>query len=430
MRVFISWSGARSGALGLALKDWLPKVLPAVETFHSADIPKGHNWHSALIKELRGCRVGVFCVTPESLQSPWMLFEAGALAQHGNQPELFTYLYGIPGSRVSGPLGHSQATRFDREDSRRFVHDLARLVEGGGAQPASDFDDRWNELEANVLPRMLLPIQQLIPEFPELFANKKTFHEPFPDCSNKRWDDRLRRTARVHETLSRSDIADIVASDPYLSGAFEELLIALDRYDMHIGACLLAPLEYTDLDEKKQRQLEDSRARVLNLVTALERQCEPPVFRESLTFEGEPSTEARKELIHRLELRLARIPSDRLLAARDSLDWSLDRIAFYAASSAGLLPEVPLSDLVSALKREEEQARTRGLVKGLQPVYYAAEAIDERLTPPVDPDVAERLSEVLERLDLFLQADARRDEGGHIRRRMTSIRRKALGSRF
>jgi len=101
MRVFISWSGAHSGALGLALKDWLPKVLPVVETFHSADIPKGHNWHAALIKELRGCRVGVFCVTPESLQSLWMLFEAGALAQHGNQPELFTYLV----ASRSSPLG-------------------------------------------------------------------------------------------------------------------------------------------------------------------------------------------------------------------------------------------------------------------------------------------------------------------------------------
>ena len=78
------------------------------------------------------------------------------------------------------------------------------------------------------------------------------------------------------------------------------------------------------------------------------------------------------------------------------------------------------------LKREEEQARTRNLVKGLQPVYYAAEAIDARLTLPVDPDVAERLSKVLETLDRFLQADQCRDEGEHIRRRLTSIRRKAL----
>jgi hypothetical protein len=127
-------------------------------------------------------------------------------------------------------------------------------------------------------------------------------------------------------------------------------------------------------------------------------------------------------------LRLAKIPSDRLLAARDSLDWSLDRIAFYAAAGAGLLPKVPLADLVIALTREEEQARTRSLVNGLQPLYYAAVAIDERLPPPVDADEAQRLSEVLDSLDRFLQADPRRDEGEHIRRRMTSIRRK--GSRL
>jgi hypothetical protein len=65
-----------------------------------------------------------------------------------------------------------------------------------------------------------------------------------------------------------------------------------------------------------------------------------------------------------------------------------------------------------------------------QPVYYAAEAIDARLSLPVDPDVAELLSEVLETLDRFLQADQSRDEGEHIRRRLTSIRRKALGSQL
>jgi hypothetical protein len=92
MRVFISWSEARSQALGLTLKDWLPQVLQGIKTFHLADIPKGTGWHSALIDALRCCSLGVFCVTPESLRSQWMLFEAGALAQHGEGPRLFTYL--------------------------------------------------------------------------------------------------------------------------------------------------------------------------------------------------------------------------------------------------------------------------------------------------------------------------------------------------
>jgi hypothetical protein len=426
MRVFISWSGARSEALGLALKDWLPKVLPGIDTFHSAEIPKGENWHSALIAALRGCRVGVFCVTPESLRSQWMLFEAGALAQHGDAPELFTYLYGVPGDRLSGPLGHFQATRFDREDSRRFVRDLAKATVGEDAQVASDFDEDWNTFEAAVLSRMILPIQRLVPEFPELFDNKKAFHESFPDCSNRRWDDRLRRAVRVTERLSRPEVSEIVASDPYLRGAFGELLSALGRYDMHIGACLMQPREYAALDENDQRQLEDARTRILELVSALERQCGPPVFRESLSFESEPSTEKRKAQIHQLELRIRRgnVSRDKLLAARDSLDWALDRIVFYAACGAGLLPDVQLSDVVTALKREEEQARTRDLVRGLQPLYYAIECVNERLTPPVDPSVAHRLSETLDSIDRFIQAHAERDSGAHLRGRIATIRHK------
>ena len=426
MRVFISWSGARSEALGRVLNDWLPKVVPGIDTFHSAEIPKGENWHSALIAALRGCRVGVFCVTSESLRSQWMLFEAGALAQHGDAPELFTYLYGVPGDRLSGPLGHFQATRFDREDSRQFVRDLAKVTVGDKAEIASDFDEDWNAFEAAVLSRMTLPIQRLVPEFPELFDNKKAFNESFPDCSNKRWDDRLRRAVRVQERLSRPEVAEIVASDPYLRGAFGELLSALGRYDMHIGACLMQPREYTALDESDQHQLEDARIQILELVSALERQCQPPVFRESLTFESEPSTEKRKAQIHQLELRLRRgnISSDRLLAARDSLDWALDRIVFYAAYGAEMLPDVPLLDLVTALKREEEQARTRNPVRSLQPLYYAVECIDERLTPPVDPAVALRLSEVLGSIDRFCQAHAGRDSGGHIKGRIASIKRK------
>jgi hypothetical protein len=202
------------------------------------------------------------------------------------------------------------------------------------------------------------------------------------------------------------------------------LLATLDRYDMHIAANLMEGREYAQISDKGQQQLENARTRIVNLVAALERQREPPVFRESLTFESEPSTEMRKDLIHRLEGRLGSTSIDSLVAARDSLDWALDRIAFYAAAREGLMPDVPLSDLVNALKREEEQARTRNFVSGLQPIYYAAEAIDERLAPPVDSESGKRLSEVLETLESFLQADARRDDGGHIRRRMTSIRRK------
>jgi hypothetical protein len=184
--------------------------------------------------------------------------------------------------------------------------------------------------------------------------------------------------------------------------------------------------EYAALDEADRRKLEDARARILDLVSALERERDPPVLRESLTFEFEPLAENRKAQIHELEVRIRRgeIPPDRLVAGRDSLDWGLDRIAFYVAYGAGLLAEVPLADVVTALKREEEQARTRNLVVALQPLYYALECIDERLVAPVAPPVASRLSSIADSIDNFIAAHTGRDTGGHIRGRLTSIRRK------
>jgi hypothetical protein len=424
MRVFISWSAARSQALGRALKDWLPQVVPGIQTFHSEEIAKGENWLSTLVDELRGCSVGVFCVTPESLKSQWMLFEAGAMAQHGERPKLFTYLYGV--NNVSGPLGQFQATYFDRADSLRFVVDLAATAGSERDYAAAQFERTWDSFEARVLTRMILPIQVLVPEFLELFENKKTFHESFADCADQRWDDRLKRTIRTHLQLSRPDRAEILSSDPYLSGAYSELLSALDRYAMYITGSLMPPREYQALDEKRRRQLEDARKQILDLVSSLQQTRQPPVFRESLRFESEPSTDKRKKMIHDLESRLSRdeLSDERLLAARDSVDWALDRIIFYAACGKGLLSEIVLADLISALKMEEERARTRNLTRNLQPLYYAAECIDDGMVQPIDAANVSRLLELTVRIEGFLQAHPDRDSGRHIRDRIASIRSK------
>jgi hypothetical protein len=98
-----------------------------------------------------------------------------------------------------------------------------------------------------------------------------------------------------------------------------------------------------------------------------------------------------------------------------------------ATPKTGCFPtraEVPLAEVVTALRREEERARTRHLVTALQPLYYALECLDERLVAPVAPAVASRLSSIVDSTDNFIGGHGGRDTGGHIRGRLTSIRRK------
>jgi len=77
---------------------------------------------------------------------------------------------------------------------------------------------------------------------------------------------------------------------------------------------------------------------------------------------------------------------------------------------------------------EEEQARTRELTSGLQPLYYALECVDNHISGILDPATNGRLVELLEDIDRFIKARDDRDTGGHIRRRLDSLQHRLKGS--
>ena len=82
MKVFISWSGTRSNRVGKALRIFLEDVNQAIKPWMSeTDIDAGSRWAAELAKQLEETNFGIICLTPESLTSPWSLFEAGALSK-------------------------------------------------------------------------------------------------------------------------------------------------------------------------------------------------------------------------------------------------------------------------------------------------------------------------------------------------------------
>jgi TIR domain len=86
MKVFISWSGPKAKLLAIALRDWLPLVIQSVTPWMSEkDINAGRRWRTELADQLEECGCGIVCLTKDSLTSPWVLFESGALAKTFNE---------------------------------------------------------------------------------------------------------------------------------------------------------------------------------------------------------------------------------------------------------------------------------------------------------------------------------------------------------
>lgn len=427
MKIFISWAGPRSRTLGTCMQSWIGELMKNDEIFHSDDIPKGSGWYGALNSALRNCDVGIFCITPESLRSQWMLFEAGALSsQIGDRPGMFAYLYGI--SEFTGPLSHFQATHFDRADTLKFVESLSRTSSTPRNSILKAFDKTWPKFEAKVLRLMARPIEDVLPNFPKLFEDSKTFNEPFPECPDKRWAARVARISRIQERLSTSEYSEIMSSDPYLKGAYNTLKKLLDRYYMHIVEHLIDESEFDSLKKKAQRQLEGVRKEIVDVVWALKQRSDPPVFRESFGFESDTSTPGRKNSIHEMQMRIRsqEIEKSKINRGRNSLKWGLDRIVYYLAAGSGQI-NTSLEDLIDQLRMEEEQARTRGLTVGLQPLYYALKCVDDFISEPPDPATSGRLLELLKDIKQFIDARDSRDRGGHIEQRLASVQQKLKG---
>ena len=105
MKIFVSWSGERSHSLAEAVYEWLPLVLHYVAPWLSnADIEAGERWANEVAKELENSNFGIISVTRENVASPWILFEAGALAKSLQGSRVIPLLLDLEFRDITGPL--------------------------------------------------------------------------------------------------------------------------------------------------------------------------------------------------------------------------------------------------------------------------------------------------------------------------------------
>ena len=129
MKVFLSWSGELSRYVALALRDWLPKVIQAIDPWVSSeDIDKGSRWSSDIAKQLATTKAGIVCVTPDNQNAPWLNFEAGALSKTVEKEMVCPYLFQLKPSDVTGPLVQFQMAETNRSDTLRLLATLNRAI--------------------------------------------------------------------------------------------------------------------------------------------------------------------------------------------------------------------------------------------------------------------------------------------------------------
>ena len=153
MKLFISWSGERSKALANKLGDWLPMILQYVEPFVSdQDISAGDRWAQKIAGELENSNFGIICITPENLNSEWILFESGALSKSMNDGKVIPLLFGLEISDLTGPLAQFQAQKADKNGMMEVIRSINKVAKNKTADNIVNklVPSLWPEFESEL----------------------------------------------------------------------------------------------------------------------------------------------------------------------------------------------------------------------------------------------------------------------------------------
>lgn len=122
-KIFISWSGELSRKCAELIKEFVGTFLYTTDPFLSChDIGAGAIWFSRIKNELTASSTGIVCLTKENLSKPWILFEAGALANGLAEKRVMTVLIDITNANIEDPLAQFNHTNItDRVSMRKLL---------------------------------------------------------------------------------------------------------------------------------------------------------------------------------------------------------------------------------------------------------------------------------------------------------------------
>ncbi|MDF0676150.1 MAG: TIR domain-containing protein [Nitrospira sp.] len=225
MKVFPSWSGERSLQVAVGLRDWLGHWFKDLDCWVSEkDIHAGERWAEVLASQLHATDFAILCIAEETLEKPWILFEAGAISKAvGKTSRVIPYLlFGLGHDELPEPLRQFQSVSADREGSFKLIQSVndVRSDKQNDDLLKETFVERWPDLDA-VLTRAgdtaVEPWRSLfVSEFPrndydQHLANAKEVWlvgvslENTLRSNTDAWKDRLRNQVKLRVLLADPD---------------------------------------------------------------------------------------------------------------------------------------------------------------------------------------------------------------------------------
>ena len=444
MRLFISWSGGRSHRLAVVLQQWLETHFSGhgISVFVSSDIQKGSLWLPAVNAELQRADAGLVCLTARSLDSDWVLFEAGALstavASRTGEARIFTYLLGVDPAALPNPLSVYQSTVATMEDTLRLINSLLSYLKldqvGAGA-----FSPAWDDLWPKLQQIEKEPVTGIFPGLAGLF-DRKTFQEPVDECTDQSWFGRYDGAVATRDTLQAQKNLVAAECDAQLADLYRDLVAAVDGYAMDIRALLFEPKTFRLADDGtraipcgERAALERRRRDVHQLVAQLIDERQQPLLPDAVQFARSPTFATRKSIVHRIEQQLDDpdhgLPGylaahwSRLLSS----DWELDRITAYllwerkARGTTTRQEHDPQDarDALAAARRELDLVRATAEPR-LMPLHYSLRWA-RAAVPSTNPQLAADARDLATAIEDSVTTK-NLDPGGQIRELLSELR--------
>ena len=115
--------------MATCLRSWIPSVIQSVEPYVSSeDIEKGRRWNDDVAGKLQDSGFGILCITPESVISPWLLFEAGALSKMVASSRVVPILLNVKKADIDFPLAQFQMVTIEKEDFFKMIKTLNNAI--------------------------------------------------------------------------------------------------------------------------------------------------------------------------------------------------------------------------------------------------------------------------------------------------------------